>query len=672
MDDLRICQRNPNCPMITASLDQKGIIFMHVYTDLPPDKEGHRGERALAKQLIGLGDDKAHYWFCLDYLPGVKDIDILLYHEIAGLFCIEVKSVFLNMLEEFDFQKCKIDGRGQDDGPNNQAYRAMETLMRYLGGNYRFAGIKLGFMKSTACWPKIAREEWKRSWDNSEIRRLSDRMLHSEDVMSGPHIFVERLKEISRNPPVRGGNNFTFNHKPHFLASLIEAMNERGRKIAAPSDLEKLRVIEEDVSKRTRQEVPLKECTRIMYSGYPGTGKTFKLLQIASYHARNGKNVLYACFNKTLAADIRRILSYSENLAKCENTPDVFDVWDMIRYYEKGNDDIDAKTLTEHHKLREDKKFDDAAAVLVGDMRKRNLRLSTYDTVLIDEAQDMKDWALEMLDMHAHTNSNICVAAGSGQELYGTSSLWLQIFLEDISIPEKHRPRQLKRNFRNTKPVFLVAQTAFSTNLERAKIPTFLKGKVKQPLGDEDQELYFDRPEGRLPAIVNIDENIERYAWHDDDQHSQRWDEHMVDEYGRIIAEQLSELKEDQRPFDILILVPNAKGKERDWSHKALERLGIVFMDYTVESRRRDIARPEMVRLCTYHSSRGLEGQRVVVFGLEDLDGLAKNTSAKPANLAYVVLSRSTFELIICVNRRIKNRVLPFVEATLAEIQRLT
>ncbi len=76
-------------------------------------------------------------------------------------------------------------------------------------------------------------------------------------------------------------------------------------------------------------------------------------------------------------------------------------------------------------------------------MKKIAHRLPKYETVLIDEAQDMKDWALEMLELLSTPNATVCVAAGSGQELYGQSARWLKNFKQDAS-----RKIPLKRIFR--------------------------------------------------------------------------------------------------------------------------------------------------------------------------------------------------------------------------------
>ena len=378
---------------------------MPLYTDLPPEQEGHFGERRLAQQLLSFSDPKSHFWFGVQQIPGLKDIDILLYHEKAGIFCIEVKAVTLSGVKEFGYKTCLIENRHRDDGPHNQAFRARDALLRYLSSNHRFQGRKMGYIKSTACWPRIARETWKRKWDNPAINDLSERMLFAEDIESSLDVFIDRLVDISYAPPVGLGNDYAFVHNPAVLSNLKSALDERGKQIAAPSDLRKLHVIEEEISRQTLSEVPVSGSTRLVYTGYPGTGKTFRLLQVAVYHALKGKKVLYGCYNKTLAADVRRLLSYSDILKGAE--PEVYDVFDLIRYYDKGNV-FGEETTEKLNNARQYSEMDIWAELLVEDMKLRKLPIGVYDAVLIDEAQDMKDWAVEMLScMHMRTQASV-------------------------------------------------------------------------------------------------------------------------------------------------------------------------------------------------------------------------------------------------------------------------
>jgi hypothetical protein len=170
-----------------------------------------------------------------------------------------------------------------------------------------------------------------------------------------------------------------------------------------------------------------------------------------------------------------------------------------------------------------------------------------------------------------------------------------------------------------------------------------------------DSELpEFDRAQGPRPTIIRLDESELQDMDADDPSFPDLQRECRVSEYARLIREQLDRLEKDERPLDLLVLVPNRVGLEVQHARPALQvvqkdRLDTGYIDYTDEDRRRDTAQSHMVRLCTYHSSRGLEGHRVVIFGLEGIEKLAINVEADPANIGYIALSRSLFECVIVV-----------------------
>lgn len=115
----------------------------HLHTDLPTT---FVGELRLAQTLSGLNDPCLHLWFALNYLPGVQDVDCLIWHEQVGVFVVEVKAVPVTAIETFDLQWCKIQGRERSKSPARQAYDAGTSLRDYLKDKM----ARLPFMVSTA------------------------------------------------------------------------------------------------------------------------------------------------------------------------------------------------------------------------------------------------------------------------------------------------------------------------------------------------------------------------------------------------------------------------------------------------------------------------------------------------------------------------------------------
>jgi hypothetical protein len=109
------------------------------------------GERALVEQLSNLDDAGLHLWFGLDYVPGVADIDLLLYHRERGAFVVEVKAVELYQIREYGLLSWELLGARHDVPPQMQARTAMLSLLTYL----RSHRIKAPWLTPTVCWPRI-------------------------------------------------------------------------------------------------------------------------------------------------------------------------------------------------------------------------------------------------------------------------------------------------------------------------------------------------------------------------------------------------------------------------------------------------------------------------------------------------------------------------------------
>lgn len=99
-----------------------------IHTKLPE----RMGELRLAEQLKALPDDSLHVWFSVNFIPNVKDIGIILWHELVGVFVVEVKAVALQDIERFGWQSCKIKHRDEDQGPEQQASSALYSLKNFL------------------------------------------------------------------------------------------------------------------------------------------------------------------------------------------------------------------------------------------------------------------------------------------------------------------------------------------------------------------------------------------------------------------------------------------------------------------------------------------------------------------------------------------------------------
>lgn len=373
---------------------------------------GHYREYELAQKLAPLNDPRMHFWFQNNGIPGVNDIDIVIYHEEHGIFAIEVKGVRLTEIAYLSFRECQIDGRDENTNPNIKAGNASQKLQQYLRPRVGILARDLGGITPAACWPIIERRLWNEHWDNEELTGdYARRMIFKEDVETGASSFNFRLSQIAQNPLFNSYRS-PFRHSKDLLEAIHKALDPVARPLPAPSDIQRLMTIERSVAAEATREAPVGRGTRLFYSGLPGTGKTFRLLQIGYAHALAKQRTLYVCFNKVLASDIRRLLNLSNVLSEPDLVFDVYDYFDVLRANAGG------QLLTGEQEGEDD--YDEWAQLVVDDLS--TVRPQKYDTILVDEAQDLPGWAFDLIDLLRKPHSTICVAYGSGQQLYGSNT----------------------------------------------------------------------------------------------------------------------------------------------------------------------------------------------------------------------------------------------------------
>ena len=617
---------------------------MTIHTELPK----FAGERRFAQRLSALLDNRAHAWFGVNYLPGVNDIDILLWHDAIGVFTIEVKAFPLTMIESFGLTYCKIEDRESGPSPHVQAYRAEVSLRRHLLGKK----IKL-FNVPTAAFPEITRAEWNSAWSSSAqlSGEWAETVLFQDDLQSGSELLLKRLGHIYRNPPCGGGSDRKFtNNKGVFegLKRIVSPNIEKPQPI--PSDMRRLRELEESVYRETQNRFPAFGSGQLVYTGHPGTGKTFRLLQIGYEHASAGAKVLLLCFNKVLAADIRRMLvgrEFGSQQLRLGVEPsesfvlDVVDVWDVLlqRLDEQGlsgeiGNDFEAGSDTNSFDTR-----GRDAVELLGSVKDE---IGVYDTVLIDETQDFREWQFDLAKLHLKPGGTLLIAHGKGQELYPVDPVIETILGEFPS-------QGLRRNFRNTKESFRAAFVAHSSQLDRERIKSSAKRFVNDFSGQENG-LDFERSEGRYPILEPVDMSSVSGEDPSSPFYAAQAEEALVSRYCQILRDQISFMGDRHRPIDLLLLVPTEKCVEARAVRAALEELDQEYTDLTDEKLRRATVPATSVRICTFHSARGIEGHRVVIFGLSQLPRLCEQIGLKkPENLLYVILTRAVFETTIAV-----------------------
>jgi hypothetical protein len=174
----------------------------------------------------------------------------------------------------------------------------------------------------------------------------------------------------------------------------------------------------------------------------------------------------------------------------------------------------------------------------------------------------------------------------------------------------------------------------------------------------------FERTGGLLPSVLAIDDRaLEDSSF----EYPEKQEMLMISEYKRILRSELDTLTEQQRRMDILLLLlPSETCNERRWLIAALAHLDLEYIDYTVEHNRRFLARPQQIRICTFLSSRGIEGMKVMIFGLDKLPRILRDMpTVSKGNVGYITLSRSCLNESIVKRASLNSDEYTFTEAVL-------
>lgn len=572
-----------------------------------------KGEQRLATLLQSFEDPALLLAFTIDFVPGCREIDLLLADEGLGLFVIEVKAIPLSAIRSISPNQWEIEGRSSTESPLRQAYAQYEGLRAHWE-----ARMKSNFFSAsvcaTACLPEISRNEWLRAFpDQSYAASIADGMIFQEDLIDSDCL-RERLTKAMRYPPIRKGR------EPRPLSTAVLEDLRKLFRAASPqvptiSDRARLQAIEGQITKELLREFPVEGGGFAYYTGHPGTGKTFRLLSVGTAHAYAGKKVLFACFNKTLASDVRRLLSFNERLSLAEYQFDAADVFQL------------AKRILEMNgfSMTMGDSPDEWGRQIVQEVTQKadNFIMDRYDTLLVDEAHDLQDWQLDLLALQAKAGATICIAVGKGQELYRDDSSATE-WLEKVAKGTKVRQHSLRRNFRNTRLQYFAALAFHEAWPDRLPKIAAVHQEVFSRTGKGDGLLDFGR-DGEALTYITLPALPDEF-----EDHCRNQTAILAVEYASIIKREIEGQREaDGFPVGLLVLVPSETCHHATIARCALAQLAsemvdVSVLDYTKDDNRRSVASNSDIRLCTFHSSRGLEGERVIIFGLETIENLGK------------------------------------------------
>jgi len=310
------------------------------------------------------------------------------------------------------------NGREMKKAPNKQASSAMNNLV----SRFRFLSLNIPF-------------HWALWFPDIEVN-------HNEWLPT--NISKDRLLDIN-----------SINYCNDSIPFLFDEILEKNQKEGAPySDFLKLQGIllrsvgffkplhkefeenEKTFKKLTENQGKIFKYIdinpNICVQGPAGSGKTFIAFNKAIEFAENGLKVLYICFNKTLATELRY-------LYKKLNFPREFEI-------EFTNFHFWALRIAEQNPTyKKEKGSDDFFNTYIPNKAKEVISEPTYDAIIIDEGQDFRENWTELLNKTLKKDGRFLFFMDENQDIFKTFN----------GVPNHRNITKchLEENCRNTKTI---------------------------------------------------------------------------------------------------------------------------------------------------------------------------------------------------------------------------
>ncbi len=361
-----------------------------------------------------------------DGLQAIGEADFIIVHPDLGYVVFEVKqgNILYANGQWCEFQPPQLgashEARPMDKDPVEQAQRAMWAILeRYKtkSGTNRFP-LHIRF---ALCFP--------------ETKVLAGEL---PDFLNSNCVFLyDHLHDLDARIRTLFPKNTT--PDPAATRTLIDRVLGPSFKVFA--------LLEEQIQifHQTAERVLTDEQSRILeeteldkkkvFFGAAGTGKTYLAVEKARQLASSGKRVLLTCFNRNLAADLRRQVP-SE--ITCSNFHDL-----LVEVLSKEGFDVSVpEGLDEQQRF-----FDEVLPEMGFDYYTDAPDAAKFDSILVDEGQDFHEsWLLCLESMlRDREGGEFCIFADPNQDLFGVTPEHL------MKLPiSKHR---LTRNLRNTETI---------------------------------------------------------------------------------------------------------------------------------------------------------------------------------------------------------------------------
>ena len=129
-----------------------------IHTKLPVQT----GEFNVSQKLNKYRNSALELWFNIDYIAGVREIDLLVFEPKVGYYLIEIKSMKLSAIQKFTQKEFVLQGDEVKTHPTTQLRSANITLQKFLQRSIPGKEkTRVPFVQASVLWSEITRKEWR-------------------------------------------------------------------------------------------------------------------------------------------------------------------------------------------------------------------------------------------------------------------------------------------------------------------------------------------------------------------------------------------------------------------------------------------------------------------------------------------------------------------------------